>query len=185
MIQKEKKFVICFVKTAISEFVTKNTVIEMPKKYPKALNKNHGVFVTLHENGELRGCIGICSGARRMIENLRDAAIGVCDDPRFPPLAPGELSDIELEVSVLTSPEPIDAKDSKELLEKINAGKDGLIIECNGNSGLFLPQVWKDVPQKEEFLCHLCLKAGLPRDTWKNGARIYKFRAEIIEGNSH
>lgn len=175
MTPEEKKFVICLVKNAISEFVTKNIVIEIPKKYPETLNKKTGVFVTLTENGELRGCVGFTSTKRKIIENLRDAAIEVCLDSRFLPVGADELPYLEFEASILTEPKIIKAKSPEELLEKITPKKDGLIIECNGNSGLFLPQVWKDVPQKEEFLRHLCIKAGIPIDSWKKGALIYKF----------
>lgn len=182
MTPKDKKFVICFVKNAISEFVTKNTTIEIPKKYPDSLNKTNGVFVTLTENGELRGCIGFCSTRRKIIENLRDAAIESCQDLRFLPVCAKELPQLEFDVSILSEPMLIKAETPLELLEKITPKKDGLIIERDGNSGLFLPQVWNELPEKEEFLCNLCLKAGLPIDAWKNGAQIYKFNAEIIEG---
>lgn len=182
MTPKDKKFVICFVKNAISEYVTNNAVIKIPKKYPGSLNKTNGVFVTLTENGELRGCVGFCSTRRKIIENLRDAAIESCLDSRFLPIGAEELPYLDFDVSILTEPTIIKAENPAELLKKITPKKDGLIIECNGNSGLFLPQVWDEIPQKEEFLRHLCVKAGIPVDAWKNGAIIYKFEAEIIEG---
>lgn len=174
-------FMLDFARRAITEFVTSGKIIELPKDYPKELEEKRGVFVTLNENGELRGCIGILS-LRAIIRNLRDAAIEACADVRFMPVSKKELQDIDFEISVLTSPKLIDAKNPKELLQKINPGKDGLILESNGSSGLFLPQVWKDIPEKEEFMCHLCLKAGLSENAWLNGARVYKFGAEIYCG---
>ena len=176
------KFIISFVKKTISEFVTKNVTIELPKKYPDALNEKHGIFVTLTENNELRGCIGFIGTKRKIIENLRDAAIEACLDSRFLPVCAKELPHIDFEVSVLAEPALIKAKNPEELLNKIKPKKDGLIIEYMGCSGLFLPQVWMDIPEKEEFLRHLCLKAGIPIDAWKKGAVLYKFSAEIIKG---
>lgn len=178
---QDKKFVIRFVKHTISEFVKKNKVSEIPKKHPASLDRKCGVFVTLNENRELRGCVGFCGTGRKIIENLRDASIESCLDSRFLPVTCDELPHIGFEVSVLTEPILINAECPESLLKKI-APKDGLVIECYGRSGLFLPQVWDEVPEKEDFLMHLCFKAGVPEDAWKNGARIYKFNAEIIAG---
>ncbi len=183
MDETAEKFAIDFVKHAITEFVKNKKIAEIPERHPPELDEKRGAFVTLHENKELRGCIGSSKTQRKAIENLRDAAIGVCDDPRFPPVSPDELSRLDIEISILTSPKIINAKGAKELLEKIEPEKDGLIIECNGKSGLFLPQVWETLREKEAFLCHLCIKAGLPAGAWRNGARIYKFQARIFKGD--
>ncbi len=179
---EEKTFVVLFVKNEITEFVEKHKIIEIPKKYPEGLNKKCGVFVTLTNGGKLRGCTGFLGTKRKIIENLRDAAIESCLDSRFSPVGPDELPHLEFEVSILTEPKAVEAKSPEDLLEKITPNKDGIIIERDGCSGLFLPQVWDELPEKEEFLMHLCFKAGLGADDWKNGAVIYKFYAEIIEG---
>lgn len=185
MDETAEKFAIDFVKRTITEFVKNKKIAEIPKRHPPELGEKRGAFVTLHENKELRGCIGSCRTQIKAVENLRDAAVGVCDDPRFSPVSPDELACLDFEVSVLTSPKLINAKGAKELLEKIEPKKDGLIIECNGKSGLFLPQVWEDLREKDAFLCHLCVKAGLPAGAWKNVARIhiYKFQARIFKGD--
>ncbi|MBU4246288.1 MAG: AmmeMemoRadiSam system protein A [Nanoarchaeota archaeon] len=171
-----------FVNRTIMDFVKNEKAAEIPKKHPIELDEKRGVFVTLKKNKELRGCVGFCGTRRKIIENLRDAAIESCRDSRFLPICTDELPYIDFEVSILTEPRLIKSESSAELLKKIIPKKDGLIIECNGNGGLFLPQVWIELPEKEEFLRHLCLKTGLKTDAWKNGARIYKFNAEIIEG---
>lgn len=176
-----KEFISDFVKNTIIKFVSERKINPVPEKYPPELNSEKGVFVTLHKGQELRGCIGFCS-ERCIIENLRDSAIEACKDSRFPPMSASELQDLTFEVSILSAPKLIVASNPEELLKKIDAGRDGLIIESKGKSGLFLPQVWKEIPKKEDFVRHLCIKAGLPQDAWKNGAKIYKFDAEIFEG---
>ena len=97
-------------------------------------------------------------------------------DPRFPPIGPAELPSLEVEISVLG---PL-----KEVhdINEIKIGRDGLIIECYGRHGLLLPQVATEHGlDLRGFLCQTCLKAGLPQDTWRQGARIYRFSAEVFQ----
>ena len=117
-----------------------------------------------------------------MIEALIEAAISVCNDPRFPPLSEDELNQITIELSILTEPELIKVKDPREYLEKIEIGKDGLIIKRGVFSGLLLPQVAVEQEWSvEQFLENICLKAGLTIDSWMDeNSKIYKFQAEII-----
>lgn len=118
------------------------------------LKKKRGVFVTLVKKGELRGCIGypypIKPLGQAVVEAARSAGF---KDPRFPPVKEGELDEISVEVSVLTKPE-------KCKLEEIKKG-DGVILEKNNQTALFLPQVWEELEDKESFLQHLSVKARL------------------------
>ena len=151
--------------------------------YKKEFSRKQGVFTTLSMIGELRGCIGFPEPThplyRAVFEAARSAAF---EDPRFPPLGKDELHDLEIEVSVLTVPEPIAADDPKEYPENIEIGKDGLIIRGKFGSGLLLPQVpvewgW----DAEEFLKHIGIKAGLGEDAWKNPEnKLYRFQAQIF-----
>ncbi len=143
-----------------------------------------GIFVTLEEypSKELRGCIGFPSPVdlkRGVVEAALSAAFA---DPRFPQLSYGELSKITIEVSLLSIPKKISFSSPAQLLKKIEIGRDGLIIEKNGISGLLLPQVPVEFNwSKEEYLMHLCLKAGLPPDAWKfPDVEIKSFRAQIF-----
>ncbi|UZE94242.1 MAG: TIGR00296 family protein [Candidatus Pacearchaeota archaeon] len=150
----------------------------------KEFSKNQGVFVTLNKfpSRELRGCIGfpypIKSLALAVVEAAKSAAFS---DTRFMPLEKGELDNIIIEISVLTVPEQIKAK-GQDILEKIEIGKDGLIVQTHHFSGLLLPQV--SLEQKWnvlEFLRATCIKAGLPTEIWLNPeCRIYKFQAQIF-----
>ncbi len=129
-----------------------------------------GTFVTLKLKGRLRGCIGNLSAADPLVESVRRNAINAAfHDPRFAPLTEKELGQIEIEVSVLTEPQPLAFSDAQDLLRRLRPNVDGVILRQGHASATFLPQVWEQLPQKEEFLGHLCLKAGLPRDAWKHG----------------
>jgi hypothetical protein len=154
------------------------------KKFNKDFEIKRGVFVTIETfpEKELRGCIGFSQATIALGEAVQRTAISAAyDDPRFPSLEKEELDGIVFEVSVLTKPELIKVKNSKEYLEKIEAGKDGLILQNGPFAGLFLPQVWEQLPSKEEFLENLCYKAGLsPSYIHDRGTRIWKFRAQIF-----
>jgi AmmeMemoRadiSam system protein A len=135
-----------------------------------------GAFVTLHSGCQLRGCIGTLEGreplARAVAVNGRTAAVG---DPRFPPVTPDELSNITLEVSVLTPLRPVAGP------AEIVIGRHGILLQKLGRQAVFLPQVateqgW-DLPTT---LTHLCRKAGLPGEAWREGAGLRVFEAEVF-----
>jgi len=144
----------------------------------EAFGEPRGLFVTLRRGGQLRGCIGTLSPegdlTRVVAEFARRAAF---EDPRFPPLEPEELPDCQIEISVLTAPQPL------EDLAEIVIGRDGLIVEGRGRRGLLLPQVateWGFSPTR--FLQETCRKAGLPPDAWRRPeVRFWKFQAEVFE----
>ena len=142
-----------------------------------------GVFVTLKKKGQLRGCIGFPLPMFPLGQAVIKSAVAAAfDDFRFPPLKKEELKSLEIELSVLTVPKKIDVRDSSEYLEKIKIGRDGLIIEYIGHSGLLLPQV----PEEQgwsinEYLEGICMKAGLPPGSWSEGGVVLKsFQAQIF-----
>jgi AmmeMemoRadiSam system protein A len=141
------------------------------------LSEKRGAFVTLKTRGQLRGCIGHTQAVKPLSQTVIDMAQAAAfQDPRFPPLSRQELKDLSIEISALTPFRPI--RDINE----IQVGKHGLFIERGFNAGLLLPQVateygWDSLT----FLEHTCLKAGLPRDAWKDkNSKIYVFSAEIF-----
>jgi len=181
---KTKRFVVQFARKVIENFVKTGTVSEIPKNYPEELNAKRGIFCTLFKKEKrkenLRGCIGLPLPRDSAINNLREAAVGACQDPRFPPLEEKELKNIIIEISILTEPKRIKASKEK-ILEKIEPNKDGLIITRGARSGLFLPQVWEQLPNKADFMTNLCFKAGLlPGDWMLEGTTLSKFQVEII-----
>jgi hypothetical protein len=144
--------------------------------------EKRGVFVTLTENGLLRGCIGHPLPDSTLEDAIMDSAISAAvRDPRFPPVGEDELKDIIVEVTILTQPEKINAR-PEELPDRIEIGKHGLIVKQGYCQGLLLPQV---APENEmdsiEFLGHTCLKAGLSPDAWLKGAEVSCFEGQIFK----
>jgi AmmeMemoRadiSam system protein A len=139
-----------------------------------------GAFVTLHVNRELRGCIGHPGSDRPLDEVVGRCAIAAAtEDPRFPPLTAAELPDVKIEISVLT---PIRRVDD---VRDIEVGRDGLIVQDGYKRGLLLPQVASERGwDRETFLSHTCLKAGLRPDAWRTGAKISSFQAEVFSERS-
>lgn len=139
-----------------------------------------GAFVTLKRGGELRGCIGTLECRRPLPDEVaRIAASAAVEDPRFPPVRASELDGLDVEVSVLGPLEPIDPSDPGAIV----IGRHGLVVEQGRLRGLLLPQVATEHGwDRLAFLAHTCVKAGLPPDSWRNGARVYRFSAEVFGG---
>ncbi|MFB3879898.1 MAG: AmmeMemoRadiSam system protein A [Armatimonadota bacterium] len=147
-----------------------------PEVSDPELKKPGAAFVTLKKHGELRGCIGTVEAHEPLAINVaRMARASALEDPRFPPVRPAEAPDLTIEISVMSPPEVADPS-------KVEVGVHGCIIERGGNRGLLLPQVpvewgW----DREEFLDHTCMKAGLPRGSWRTGeCKLYTFAAEVF-----
>jgi hypothetical protein len=137
-----------------------------------------GVFVTIKRRGELRGCLGTLRCSQGLAEEVaRCAADSASQDPRFPPVAPGELPELSLEISVLGPLQPVEPVTP----EAVVVGRDGLVAEQGYRRGLLLPQVATEWGwTAEQFLRQTCVKAGLPGDAWQHGARIHRFEAEVF-----
>jgi AmmeMemoRadiSam system protein A len=129
-----------------------------------------GTFVTLTIENNLRGCIGHIIPRETLIEGVKINAVNAAfKDPRFLPLTKEEFENIEIEISVLTPPAKLSYEDAEDLLKKLRPGVDGVIIKKEFHESTFLPQVWEQLPDKKEFLAHLCLKAGLSPNEWQAG----------------
>ncbi|GAB6905672.1 TIGR00296 family protein [Desulfosarcina cetonica] len=136
----------------------------------EALKARSGTFVTLTLDDQLRGCIGSLSAKQTIAAGVRDNALNAAfHDPRFAPLSKTEMNRVHIEVSVLTDPLPLEYQGGDDLLAKLRPGIDGVIIRKGYASATFLPQVWDQLPQADQFLSHLCLKAGLSVDEWRKG----------------
>ena len=141
-----------------------------------ALELHAGAFVTIHKHGELRGCIGHIEANEPLAKVIPRCAVAACSsDPRFPPIAPSELHEIDIEVSVLGPLEPIAGP------QDIEVGRHGVVVEMAWQRGLLLPQVATEWNwDAETFLEHTCHKAGLPKNAWKHGANMWRFEAEVF-----
>lgn len=137
---------------------------------PERLQRDGASFVTLKKGGQLRGCIGSLEARRPLVMDVQQNAVAAAlRDPRFPTVGPEELDTLVIEISVLSAPEPVHYESADELLDRLREGVDGVVIECGWRRATFLPQVWKTLPDKQEFLERLCLKAGLPADAFADG----------------
>lgn len=174
----QQKELLQIARKTLEGYITNGTAPRFSVTDP-ALKETRGVFVTVHRNGELRGCIGQIIGTDPLYLTVSRMAIeSATGDPRFSPVTIKELPEIELEISVLSVPERI--KDASE----IELGKHGVIACRNHQSGVFLPQVAQETCwSKEEFLNELCQqKAYLPKDAWRDkDTELYTFTAQVFK----
>jgi uncharacterized protein len=150
---------------------------ERPPAPPPDLNPPaSGVFVTIHCEGELRGCLGTLDPEEPVAAAVARLGAEVTHrDPRFVPLRMEELGGVTIDISVLS--EAVRVSDPSEIV----VGRDGLVVEQGRHKGLLLPQVAPEHGfDRETFLAHTCLKAGLPADAWRCGAIVYRFEAEVF-----
>ncbi len=178
----EKKYLLSLARETIENYVKSGEVTEPHTDDPK-LKEMRGAFVTLEKKGNLRGCIGHILPVEPLYLDVRDNAISAAtEDRRFRHVVEEELDKIEIEISVLTTPEVIEAKNSQEYLEKIRPKIDGIILEHRGRGATYLPQVWEQLPRKEEFLDSLCMKAGLTPGAWKEkGMKISHYQVQAFK----
>ncbi len=157
------------------ERIFSTSTVPLPRDFNPLLNLKRGAFVTLNKNGELRGCIGTMTEDRPLSTLVGAMALQAAfNDPRFNPLTEQELSQVEIEISVLTPYKQVDSADD------IVLGRDGVIIRKGDKQGVFLPQVATETGwSKEVFLDELCHKAGLQAGDWKT-AQLFTFQAVVF-----
>jgi len=173
---------VTFARAVIEQYVKNDSTPSTDLK--GSFTEKQGAFVTIHTypDHDLRGCIGIPLPIMPLKEAIVEGAKSATSDPRFPPLDESELSNIIIEVTILTKPELIEVGQPQDYLSNIEIGRDGLIVEQGFFKGLLLPQVpveqgWN----KEEFLSHTCMKAGLMPDAWfDKNTKISKFSGQIF-----
>ncbi len=174
--EEEKSYLRALVRRSIDEALAGKDG-EPPAPPTEALTANLGAFVTLKIGGDLRGCIGHIIGDKPVFETVwemsRQAAF---HDPRFPPVSEAEAARLEIEISILSPLSPCPD------LSLIEPGRHGLLVLRPPHSGLLLPQVASEYGwDRETFLAHTCLKAGLQRDAWSDGTTsVYWFEAEVF-----
>lgn len=136
------------------------------KTYP-TLKENGAAFVTINtkSNGQLRGCIGSLHAHRPLYEDIiHNARAAALSDPRFLPLSAEELDQVKLEVSILSEPQILNYTDIEDLKSKIVPFQDGVVLKLDSRQATYLPQVWEQLPQFDDFFSNLCLKANLGID---------------------
>jgi hypothetical protein len=173
--EKEKRALLSFARKTIRQYLATQTA-PLARGFPPALETRRGAFVTLHEKGELRGCIGHMSEDLPLCQ-----AVGYCalqaafNDRRFSPVGPDEIDAIDIEISVLTPYKAVRGYDD------IKVGRDGVLMKKDGRSAVFLPSVAVEQGwTRDEMLSHLSAKAGLPSDAWKKNSQFYTFQAVVF-----
>ncbi|HMW18395.1 MAG TPA: AmmeMemoRadiSam system protein B [Accumulibacter sp.] len=146
---------------------------------PSALTATGATFVTLTQNGRLRGCIGSLQAHRPLNRDVAENAIAAAfHDRRFPPLTEDEWARTRVEVSLLTPATPLPASSEDEAIAVLRPGVDGVILSCGTRRATFLPQVWQQLPDARQFLGQLKLKAGLPADFWSDQLRLERYAVD-------
>ena len=144
-----------------------------------ALNQSGATFVTLTQNGALRGCIGSLQAHRPLDQDVRANAVAAAfSDPRFPPLTLAELPRTRVEVSLLTAPQPMTFSDEADALRQLRPNVDGIIFSAGQRRSTFLPQVWEQIPDPRGFMAHLKQKAGLPADYWSSEVQLQRYEVQ-------
>ena len=172
--QKQGEVLIKLARKTIMEKLGKKMASDKARQLSDALiddcYKDHcGTFVTLKIDGRLRGCIGSLTSNESILTGIRRNALNAAfRDPRFSPLKVDEFEHVDIEISILTEPRPLEYIDYSDLLAKLRVNIDGVIIRKGRAGATFLPQVWEQLPEPDIFLSHLCAKAGLPKDAWQN-----------------
>jgi len=175
--QEDKQRLLKIARNAVEEKARTGKTPPAPKDFPESLSGNQGAFVTLHKRGRLRGCIGTFTGGGPLAGTVHNMAIAAgWDDPRFPHVTEKELPDLDIEISVLSPLRKI-----KDIAE-IEVGKHGIYLTKDFHRGVLLPQVAVEQGwDRDTFLRHTCIKAGLPPESWKDpDAAIEVFSAQIF-----
>lgn len=174
-----KEFLLSTARRAITAKASGELFDSTAHDIPASFLEKRGVFVTLHKKGRLRGCIGFTKAISPLYEAVISASLNAAfKDPRFSPVTTEELEQIEIEISILTPPVPIDQ------WEDIRLGTHGVILKKHGLQALFLPQV--AIEQKWDLpttLSQLSLKAGLKSDDWQEGAKFEVFKTIVFKEN--
>lgn len=143
------------------------------------LEEHRAVFVTLNKSGALRGCVGQLAPRFSLFEAVRQAAQSAAfHDTRFSPVSREEVALLHIEISVLSVLEELTVRSEADVLQQLRPGIDGVVLTHSARSGVFIPEVWKQLPEPQTFLSHLKRKAGLPQG-WLEGTRVERFTAEV------
>jgi AmmeMemoRadiSam system protein A len=133
-------------------------------------------FITLMQHDELRGCIGSLEARRPLLDDVKDnARAAAFSDPRFEPLTKEELSNTDIEVSLLSPLQPMQFADEADALAQLRPNIDGVVFKHGHYRSTFLPQVWEQLPAPHEFMAHLKVKAGLPANFWANDVKLFRY----------
>lgn len=167
--QQEKQILLGLAREAIKHAVNQRSLPPLDlDNLPPRLQGLGAAFVTLTKEGELRGCIGTLEAYQPLAEDVREhAAAAALEDFRFPPVRPAEVEQLEIEISRLTEPQPLNYDSPLDLVHRLRPGIDGVVLKDGFRRATFLPQVWEKLPDPVLFLDQLCLKMGSHKSAWR------------------
>ena len=166
---EDKRYLLQLARTVILDHLGEKTSSPLPARSTPEFLEKRGCFVTLHANGRLRGCIGIIEPVKSLIAAVKENAVHAgFHDPRFSPVTLQEMEHITIEISILTKPVPLSFQNADDLKKQLKPGVHGVILSQGYHRATFLPQVWEQLPGTEDFLGHLCQKAGVEKTCWKD-----------------
>jgi len=173
--KKEQRELLKIARQTIVDYVTNGKVPAVAPTSP-GLNLHSGCFVTIKQKGELRGCIGNFVSEQPLYQLVQEMAVSAATrDPRFYPMKVDDLADFKLDISVLS---PLQKAAS---VEEIKVGTHGIYIVKGSYRGVLLPQVATEYGwNRDQFLEHTCIKAGLPQDAWRGECDIFIFSAQVF-----
>ncbi len=175
---EDKRYLLQLARSVILDQLGEKSSGSLPERSSPVFLEKRGCFVTLHLSNRLRGCIGIIEPIKSLIAGVKENAIHAgFHDPRFPPVTLHEMENITIEISILTKPVPLVFENADDLKKLLKPGVHGVILSQGYCRATFLPQVWKQLPGTEDFLGHLCQKAGMEKTCWKDT----KITVEVYE----
>jgi uncharacterized protein len=168
--QQEKKFLLNLARSSIERAVKRQPLPEIVlDDLSDILRTDGAAFVTLTKDKRLRGCIGALEAYQPLVMDVREhAATAAMEDYRFAPVSASELTSISIEISRLTQPNALEYADAEALITLLRPDIDGVILSDGLRRATFLPQVWEQLPNPEDFLSHLCHKMGSSPDAWRH-----------------
>ena len=185
MNKENKKYLLKIARRAVQKYFQDEGIFQIEEdELSQSLKEKKGTFVTLWENDELRGCVGNLEGKKPIYQSVIDNCLSsALLDSRFTALKSDELSNIKIEISILSELKKLpDFTNNDSFLKYLNKYKPGLLIKKGAYQATFLPQVWEDLNSAKLFISHLCEKAGLEKDEWKKmDLEIYQYSAEVFK----
>lgn len=180
--QAEQQLLLDIAKNSILTGLEQQHPLEVTlSDYSEQLQQKRATFVTLTLHHELRGCIGSLSPHRALVDDIaHNAYAAAFSDPRFPALSQQEYEQLEYHISILSDTSPMQFDTEQALLAQIRPGIDGLVLSDKNRQGTFLPSVWEQLPEPEEFLRHLKRKAGLPADYWSDTLQVSRYTVDYF-----
>ncbi len=170
--EQDKVYLLALARSSIDMAVNRQPLTEIDMSGLSDILRNDGAaFVTLTKDKTLRGCIGALEAYQPLVMDVREHAVAAAtEDYRFTPVSSAELPYLSIEISRLTQPEELAYHDAGDMIDLLRPGIDGVILSEGIRRATFLPQVWEQLPNPEDFLSHLCHKMGASPDAWRNEA---------------